>query len=353
MADKALRGINFPGLEGTYFVPVIDAELKTPGAAADAAVTGAALSKIGDLSSLTTTSTESLVSAINELVTTAGENPDWNQNDPAAPDYIKNKPDISTPVRTLLWENAAPRSPFAATTIGLPDMSQYDGVEIVYTMAEYLASVEKNATTGEGYMSSGFIPIKAGENHILLEQSCITNYNGGLYEVVGHRNVTLVVGETSSIEFGTGAHAENFGDPGFIDQWCVPVCVYGIKSGQVASCGSGTTTPLLLNADSAEIYLNDSSYGDEALDAIKTGRQILVRVPNADGGSYTAIYSPIMMYQVPNYQNKYLYLFFLRDEKQDLSALLGQPDGTVQMPTYGQLKMLLSQEYNSDPLANS
>ena len=82
----------------------------------------------------------------------------------------------------------------------------------------------------------------------------------------------------------------------------------------------------------------------------KTERQILVRVPNADGGNYTAIYAPVLMYQIPNYQNKYLYLFFLRDEKQDLSELLGLPAGTVQMPTYGELKMLLSQEYNSNPL---
>lgn len=119
-----------------------------------------------------------------------------------------------------------------------------------------------------------------------------------------------------------------------------------------ASLGGKTENraPLLLDANSAEAYQNDSSYGDEALAAIKSGRSILVRVPNADGGNYTAIYSPVLMYQVPNRENKYLYLFFLRDEKQDLSALLGQPAGTVQMPTYGQLKMLLSQEYNSNPL---
>lgn len=112
----------------------------------------------------------------------------------------------------------------------------------------------------------------------------------------------------------------------------------------------GGANPLLLDANSAATYLNDPTYGDEALEAIKTGRQILVRVPNADGGSYTAIYSPVMLYQVPNNQNKYLYLFFLRDEKQDFSSVLHQQAGTVLLPTYGQLKMLLSQEYNSNPL---
>lgn len=105
-------------------------------------------------------------------------------------------------------------------------------------------------------------------------------------------------------------------------------------------------SPLLLDANSADTYLEDSNYGDQALEAIKTNRQILVRVPNADGGNYTAIYSPVLMHQIPNYQNNYLYLFFLRDEKQDLSQL-GVP---AQMPTYGELKMLLSQEYNSNPL---
>lgn len=107
--------------------------------------------------------------------------------------------------------------------------------------------------------------------------------------------------------------------------------------------------PLVLDAESADTYLEDSSYGDAALAAILAGRNILVRVPNADGGTYTAIYSPVYMYQLPRTANKYLYLFYLKDEKQtiDLSAL---GLGALEMPEYGQLKMLLSQEYNSDPL---
>ena len=108
--------------------------------------------------------------------------------------------------------------------------------------------------------------------------------------------------------------------------------------------------PLILNADSADEYPENSAWGDRALKAIQEGRQILVRVPNADGGNYPAIYSPVLMYQLPNYENNYLYLFYLRDEKQDLSALLGQAEGTVQMPQYGELKMLLSETYNGSPL---
>lgn len=117
---------------------------------------------------------------------------------------------------------------------------------------------------------------------------------------------------------------------------------------------SASVEPLVLYANEAntypDLYLNNSAYGDEALAAIRSDRKILVRTPNASGDDYVASYSPIYFYQLPNRDNNYLYLFYLRDEKQDLSALLGQPAGTVVMPVYGQLKMLLSKTYNESPL---
>lgn len=109
-------------------------------------------------------------------------------------------------------------------------------------------------------------------------------------------------------------------------------------------------SPLVLNADMATQYDTISTYGDKALRAIQEGRMIFIRTPNADGNDFTAIYSPVLMYQLPNRENNYLYLFYLRDEKQDLSALLGLPEGTVQMPQYGELQMLLSETYNGSPL---
>lgn len=96
--------------------------------------------------------------------------------------------------------------------------------------------------------------------------------------------------------------------------------------------------PLVLYAEKASEYVNNAVIGDEALEAILTNRQVLVRVPNADGGRFTAVYSPIALYQLPNYQNKYLYLFFLNDSA----------DGNI---TYGQLKLLLSKTYNETPLS--
>lgn len=98
--------------------------------------------------------------------------------------------------------------------------------------------------------------------------------------------------------------------------------------------------PLVLYAEQAESYTSDSTAGDQALSAILSGRQILVRVPNADGGKYTAVYSPIYMYQLPNYENNYLYLFFLNDGT-DSNGL----------PSYGQLKLLLSETYYATPLS--
>lgn len=110
---------------------------------------------------------------------------------------------------------------------------------------------------------------------------------------------------------------------------------------------SGMVPPLVL--DSGTDYTTDSAKGDEALGAILRNRQILVRVPNADGGKYTALYSPVLTYQLPNFENNYLYLFFLRDEKQPLPDILGTD---FQIPVYGELKMLLSETYNESPLDN-
>lgn len=107
--------------------------------------------------------------------------------------------------------------------------------------------------------------------------------------------------------------------------------------------------PLLLDFNMLASYNTDPKYGDEALEAILNGRQILVRTPNADGGTYTAIFSPVYMYQIPNYDNNYLYLYYLKDEKMyiDLSVIGA---GIVEIPQYGDLKMRLSQKYNECPL---
>lgn len=110
-----------------------------------------------------------------------------------------------------------------------------------------------------------------------------------------------------------------------------------------------TLEPFILDANKATEYESDTTIGDKTMEAIMTGRQILVRTPNANGGDQTAIYSPVYMYQLPNKLHDNLYLFYLRDEKQTLN-LSAMGMGTIELPVYGELKLKLSKDYNQTPL---
>ena len=132
------------------------------------------------------------------------------------------------------------------------------------------------------------------------------------------------------------------------------IVIFSFKTQGISGVGeyffvkeASRTEPIVL--DSNANYENDAEAGEATLKAIMEGKNVVVRVPNASGDNYVATYSPIYMYQLPNYQNEYLYLFYLKDEKQnlDLSAL---GVGTIQLPIYGQIKMKLSREYNQTPL---
>lgn len=107
--------------------------------------------------------------------------------------------------------------------------------------------------------------------------------------------------------------------------------------------------PFLLDEEMASIYNADPQYGDAALQAVLDGRQILVRTPNISGDNYVASFSPVYFYQVPNQNSDYLYIFYLKDEKQTIDlSLVGL--GQIQMPIYGELQMKLSKNYTECPL---
>lgn len=107
--------------------------------------------------------------------------------------------------------------------------------------------------------------------------------------------------------------------------------------------------PFLLDEEMASTYNTDPQYGDAALQAVLDGRQILVRTPNISGDNYVASFSPVYFYQVPNQNSDYLYLFYLKDEKQTIDlSLVGL--GQIQMPIYGELQMKLSKNYTECPL---
>lgn len=154
---------------------------------------------------------------------------------------------VLAPARTLLWENPAPDDKFAKQTITIPDAGSYDGVEVVFhkvgAMAKYEADNNYGNLSGKGCQSTGFIPVINGTAQFVLEQAAIINWTGTDTELVGHRDVKISVGNEFTAEFGTGVHADQFGDPGSFDEWCVPIYIYGVKSGQVASGGSGGGTP--------------------------------------------------------------------------------------------------------------
>lgn len=97
--------------------------------------------------------------------------------------------------------------------------------------------------------------------------------------------------------------------------------------------------PFVLYAEKAESYVDDAETGEAVMKAIMEGRQIVVRVPNADGGIYMALYSPILMYQLPNYLARHVYLFYLNDGV-----------NAQGLPSYNQLKIAVSRDYNQTPL---
>lgn len=98
--------------------------------------------------------------------------------------------------------------------------------------------------------------------------------------------------------------------------------------------------PFVLYAEKAESYVDDADTGEAVMKAIMEGRQIVVRVPNADGGNYMALYSPVLMYQLPNYLARHLYLFYLNDGVNEMG-----------LPSYNQLKIAVSRDYNQTPLS--
>jgi hypothetical protein len=260
---------------------------------------------------------------VEEQLSKKGETPDWLQNDPAALDYIKNRTHYTVVTE---GEITLTINPGAMVGTGVTDRiyeqretAKYASAVCAETLS-YWFDTEDGA--GDFLLYDGITVIRGTRRF---------NNNIQFYKARANESVyTAMDGELVSVDVTFTGEVE---DVHQIDPKYIP-----------------NGKPLILSADNAETYLNDPTPGDEALEAVKIGRQILVRVPNASGDNYVASYSPVYMYQVPNQTNSYLYLFFLRDEKQDLSALLGQPAGTVLMPVYGQLKMKLSKEHNENPL---
>lgn len=109
--------------------------------------------------------------------------------------------------------------------------------------------------------------------------------------------------------------------------------------------------------DGNSVYVIDSeayTYGDDALDAILKGKQILIKVPNKNGNTLYSNFMPVLQYQLPNSNNNYLVLFYLKDGIAEnlLTALQAAMQGNTSAfdGVYGVIEMMLSETYTECPL---
>lgn len=265
---------------------------------------------------------------------TGGVQPDYAQNDPAARDFIKNRPfydsrewvAVHTEAETSPFGDTPTGQKYSTFTAASPNIFDLypvgTTVRCVIDGAEYVSVIRESEVIGNYGLASGGIadPSYTGEDFCLF--------------AVGSSVIGVCVKDKPA-----GAYK---------------VSVYALEGGEIHQINPmflPDRKPIILDASLSDYYGGHPEAGDTVLEAIKQGQQsrIMIRVPNASGDNYVASYSPVYFTQLP-LDGQYLYLFYLRDEKQDLSALVGQPAGTVVMPTYGQLMMLLSQRYDSDPL---
>lgn len=115
---------------------------------------------------------------------------------------------------------------------------------------------------------------------------------------------------------------------------------------------TNTSSPAFIkNKPDSSTYVIDSesyTYGDDALDAILNGKQILIKVPNKSGNTLFSNFAPVLQYQLPDQNNNYLILFYLKDGiAENIMAAMqtGSFDGV-----YGVIQMMLSKTYTECPL---
>lgn len=263
--------------------------------------------------------------------------PDWNQNDPTAKDYIKNRPFYCDEVWSVVFEQQVFWKFNASTTAAGYEYAMFDSTDSTVFALYPVGTTCKAVVDGE--VCIGTITENAGALYFGNGSLWNTDWpdTGESFVFVSITSTRLDLAAKTGLSVNPSVSMYvRIEAPHKLDSKYLPDEVAARK-------------PLLLDANLSDYYGGHPEAGDEALEAIKTGRQILVRVPNRDLGTFVASYSPIYFYQLPR-DGQYLYLFYLRDEKQDLSELLGQPAGSVLLPTYGQFQMLLSKYYNSNPL---
>lgn len=123
---------------------------------------------------------------------------------------------------------------------------------------------------------------------------------------------------------------------------------------QIAASALGTAGTVCVQSEPYVIDSEAYTYGDDALAAILEGRQILVKVPNKNGSTIFSNFMPVLQYQLPNSNNNYLILFYLKDGIAEnlLTALQAAMQGNTSAfdGVYGVIEMMLSETYTECPL---
>lgn len=114
---------------------------------------------------------------------------------------------------TLLWENAAPTSTFAAQTLSIPGGEQYDLLLIVFHIANNLTCSRIGRVAKDALMLSGFY----GSTNAIVTESRVVNQN------VGKGVFSLSFTDNSQFITGAGQVTTVVNDRG------VPVAIYGAK----------------------------------------------------------------------------------------------------------------------------
>lgn len=245
---------------------------------------------------------------------------DYEQNDPTAPDYLKNRP---------FYERVAVEEVTLAPEANTPnDSSVVDQIFAQRKTARYRvdgcsASVEYYTDIGDG---TERYCLYDGQYYVRVVRGYKNSLSATLYETL--RDALDTSFSTSlvgwEVTFNKKVEEIHKIDPKFLPEI------------------SGTSGPPYVI--DAEAY----TYGDDALAAILAGRQIYVKVPSQNPGGLYANFMPVIQYQLPQSGNDYLTLIYLKDGlAQNIMAALqtGSFDAV-----YGQIVMLLSQSYDDCPL---
>lgn len=238
---------------------------------------------------------------------------DWNQNNEKAPDFIKNRP-FYEQLGEVLFDNDIELLFYpmgAGESIAGIEVSK---LPIVGT--KYLVTIDEETLEC----------VCEQDRNMLILRNMQFSF-GQVY--IWHNTLTGYTEIQAYVNYSNKACHLRIAEKGIIQK----------------------IDPKYLPENDNSPYVIDSeayTYGDDALAAILEGRQILIKVPNKNEGTLYSNFMPVIQYQLPNVNNNYLILFYLKDGIAEnlLTAMQTGSFGDI----YGVIEMMLSKTYTECPL---